>query len=68
MSSPIIVAALALIFIYYLGIVIFVTRLAVRSGRLKHFEEVTPEDIAVLFDGIDGASNRRRAKKGGTVG
>lgn len=53
------------IFFYYLGVLVYTTRLAVRSSRLKHFRDVTPDDIAVLFDGLDGAAGRRRLKKGG---
>jgi len=53
------------IFFYYLGVLVFTTRLAIRSGRLKHFRDVTPDDIALLFDGLDG-NGRRIKRKGGS--
>ena len=43
----------ACIFAYYMGVLAMVTRVAVRSGRLKNFHDVSPEDITILFNGLD---------------
>lgn len=50
----------ASIILYYLGILIYVTVLAMRSGKLKHFEEVNPEEIVVIFGGLDSLAKKNK--------
>jgi len=58
MSSYIYYILVGVVTLYYLGISIYVTFLAVRSGKLKHFREVNPEDITVLFGSIDSLDKK----------
>ncbi len=60
MLSPLAYIAVVGIFLYYLGLVLFVTRLAIRSRRLRGFKEVSPAETLVLFSGLD-----RHQSKGG---
>lgn len=62
MGTTIAYILIALTFFYYLGVVIAVTRLAVRSGRLKSFRDISPEDITVLFDGLNGVADHRQLR------